>query len=182
MTDTEIVALFTSRDEEALLQTERQYGSYCRMIAQHMLRDRSDAEECVNDAYYDAWNTIPPQKPQSFKAYIGALCRHRAIDRIRNKKADRRSGETYALDYEELKECIPSEERDIADLLTLRDALNRFLGALTQEARIIFMQRYWYNCSIEEIARKRGLTEGAVKNSLLRSRSKLRGILKKEGF
>ena len=81
MQDQEIIALYFARDEAALVRTQESYGAYCHAIALNLLHSAEDAEECVNDAYLDVWNTIPPQKPRSFRAYIGALCRHRAIDR-----------------------------------------------------------------------------------------------------
>ena len=182
MQEHEIIALFFARDEEALRQTQLSFGAYCGMIAKNLLHNEEDVKECVNDAYLDAWNTIPPQKPTSFKAYIGALCRHRAIDRLRSKGAQKRGKGGDDLPFSELEDCLPSYSEDVVDEIALRDALNSFLSILAPEARVIFMQRYWYAGSLRDIARHRGVSEKAVASSLRRSREKLRELLAKEGF
>ena len=178
----ELIALYFERSEEALSVTDSRYGGYCRAIARNLLFDDHDAEECVNDTYLRVWNAIPPLRPKSFKAYIGALCRHTAIDRIKEREASKRGADRCALLFNEFEECIASPEEELSDRVALRDALNRFLRALNGEARVIFMQRYWYACSVEEIAQKRRKSVGAVKMSLHRTRENLREFLKKEGF
>lgn len=182
MQDNEIIELYFRRSEDAVRETQEKYGAYCMTIAHNLLGSGEDAEECVNDAYFDTWNTIPPERPQNLKAYVGALCRHRSIDRLRNRTALKRKPDAAIAVFDELQECIPSGEEDVPDTLALRDALNSFFADLPKNSRILFLQRYWYSGSLAKIAENAHMSESAVKSSLSRTREKLREHLKKEGF
>ena len=182
MEDHDIVALFESRDEEAIRQCREQYERYCFHIAHRILGCREDAEEVVSDTYLKAWNTIPPQKPQSIKAYLGMLTRQGALNRVEHRNTEKRGGGQVEVALSELEECLASEGADLADQMLLRDALNRFLRDLPPRTRTVMIQRYWYLCSVEEIARSCGMSEGSVKVTLHRTREKLRKFLEKEGL
>ncbi len=71
MTDEQIVDLFFQRSEKAISETETAYGRYFHYIAYGILRDEEDAKEIVNDAYLKAWNSIPPERPNPLKGFIG---------------------------------------------------------------------------------------------------------------
>ncbi len=71
MEDGEILALFEARSERALEELSGKYGKLCGQVAENILKNRSDAEECVNDALLASWNTIPPQRPDPLKTYVG---------------------------------------------------------------------------------------------------------------
>ncbi|MBQ7338622.1 MAG: sigma-70 family RNA polymerase sigma factor [Clostridia bacterium] len=183
MEDSHIVALFTHRAEKAIEETEKKYGSYCHRIAHHVLEDDEDAKEIVNDTYLRLWNTIPPQNPQNFKAYVATVCQRLALDRYDAGKAQKRGGGQVDLVLDELAECIPDgAESHMSESLALRDALNAFLEKLPQRTRILFVQRYWYLTPLSEIAKTCGEQEGAVAMLMLRTRKKLKAFLKKEGF
>ena len=182
MKDHEIVALYHARDEQAIKESEDKYGVYCHAVAMNILNDRSDAEECVNDTWLQTWNTIPPQKPQSIKAYLGMLTRQGALNRVEHRNTEKRGGGQVEVALSELEECLAGEGADLADQMLLRDALNRFLRDLPQRTRTVMIQRYWYLCSVEEIAHSCGMSEGSVKVTLHRTREKLRKFLEKEGL
>ena len=183
MEDNEIVLLFEKRDERALAVSEKKYGKYCKAIAANILSSAQDVEECVNDTLLAAWNSIPPQKPNSLKAYLGTICRRLALNRYQTQKRGKRGNFTIAEAYEELEECIPGENvEDLVELARLRAALRDFIRTLPEEQAIMFMQKYWYIRSAKEIATDLKTTEGAVKVSLHRIRAKLKEYLKKEGF
>ena len=182
MNEKEIIALFLARDEKAIDECRTLYGAYLLSISKSILRDMRDSEECLSDALLEAWNSIPPQHPGNLKAYLGTICRNGCLNRLRDDTRMKRGGGMPEAAYEELEECIPEYAPDITDRLALRDALNAFLGTLSKQARIIFVQRYWYMFSISEIAKDLGTRENAVKASLFRTRKKLREHLKKEGF
>lgn len=182
MDDKSIVRLFWERSEQAIAETAKKYGKYCRYIASRLLGNDQDAEEVENDTYLRLWNSIPPHEPDPLKPYVGRIARNLALGRIEASEAQKRSGEvTLALD--ELRECVadPAAE-DMAEDLALRGALNSFLGSLDEKTRVIFMQRYFYACTVREIAKLRGLKESAVTMLLFRARQKLREHLIKEGF
>ncbi len=184
MEDRKIVDLYFARSDQAVAETERKYGAYCRSIARNVLGSEPDAEECVSDAYLAAWNSIPPQKPQSLAAYVGKLTRRKAIDRLRETRSLKRGGGAVTLALEELDECIPAgtgvEEAVVRR--ELGEALRRFLAGLDRTDRTLFLLRYWYLCPVAEIASRLGYTQGKVKTRLFRTRKKLREFLEKEAF
>ena len=184
MEDSEIVALFNSRSEEAIKETDRAYGRYFRSAAKTILGSGEDAEEIVNDAYLKAWNSIPPEQPRSLKGFICSAVRQLSINRLEQNLAKKRGGGQYSLVLEELAECIPDADNgvDIADITALRDFLNRFLRDLPKEQRRVFILRYWHMRQIKEIANDLGMSESKVKSMLMRIRKTLGAKLKEEGF
>ncbi len=184
MNDTEILALFFERNENAITECEKKHGKYCRAIARNILGNEQDAEECVNDVFLKAWNAIPPHRPEKLSAYLGKITRNEAIKIYEKQNAKKRKGDNLALAVEELSECLPSEDitENSASRLDFSRTLNDFLAGLPKEARIIFIKRYWYLSSIKEIAKDIGASESKVKMSLSRTREKLKHVLQKEGF
>ena len=178
MEDAEIVALYWKRDEDALAASADKYGPYCAVIARNILTDEGDAEECVNDTWLRAWNAIPPKRPNRLAGYFGGIVRNLALDRLRKSKTARAGGGIVTVCLDELAEVVGEE--DGTDEIDLRDALNRFLGTLTPAARDIFMRRYWAFQSEGDIARARGITAGAVRMSLSRTRALLKRYLNGE--
>jgi RNA polymerase sigma-70 factor (ECF subfamily) len=182
MDDKRIVELFLARAETAISEAAKKYGRYCRYIAMRVLGNEQDAEEVENDTYVKLWNSIPPKKPDPLKPYVGAVARNIALNRVEERSAQKRGGEV-ALALEELSECLPdSSGEELGESFVLREALNSFLASLDAKTRIIFMQRYFYTCSVREIAAGRGLKESAVTMLLFRTRQKLKEHLHKEGF
>ena len=184
MTDAEILELYWNRSEDAIAETDRQYGGYFRFIANQILRNIEDAKETVNDTYWKAWNVIPPQKPDPLKAFLGRITRQLSINRLEQNTAAKRGGGQYALSLEELAACIPdgSSEEALVSRIALTDALNRFLRGLPKEHRQIFLLRYWYAASIGEIATFFGISQSKATSILFRARNKLKAFLEKEGF
>lgn len=182
MDDIRIVALYWERSEEALERSETNYGNYLRFLATRILTDPEDAKEIVNDVYRKAWDTIPPNRPASLKTYLGRICKQLAVNRYNANRAQKRNiALTQVLD--ELTECLPAAEQPlVCESIALKDTLNRFLASLPERTRNIFVQRYWYTCSIAEIAREFGMKESAVTMLLLRTREKLKNTLQQEGF
>lgn len=183
MTDEQIVTLFFERSENAIRETEKKYGALCRSLAGNILKDPSDAEECVSDAYLRVWNLIPPQRPKFYKAYLCKLVKRICFDRVRYNGAKKR-GE-YAVCLEELEELVASREdgpEGVLDREELRLAVNEFLKKQNDRARKIFLRRYWFSEPIPQIAAEMGEKEQRITAQLFRTREKLKEYLKKEGF
>lgn len=184
MKDSEIIELYFERSEYAVEHTRSKYGGLLRSIARRILRDERDAEEAVEDACFKAWNSIPPNSPQNLSAYLCRLCRNTAIDRAKRNTSLKRGGGEYESVLDELS--LPSSEGDMADSavdrIALTEAINRFLGSLSKENRRIFIQRYWYMCTSEEIAAEHFITPAAVRMKLSRMRTKLKETLITEGL
>lgn len=180
MEDDEIVELFLARDEAALGKTAEKYGKRLRALALKICGDMTAAEECENDAYLKAWNSIPPHEPRTYLfSFLAKITRCTALDRVK-KDARARTSELT----EELENTLPSpsdvEKRLDGKLLS--EAISRFLRAQSAEKRSIFLRRYWFMDSVSEIAKRYSISEGKVKSVLFRTRNALREHLKKEGF
>lgn len=184
MTDTELLALFCQRDEAAISATEIKYGQTLRRIANELLGSKQDAEEIVNDVLLIAWNAIPPEQPCSLLGYLAAVTRNQAMNRLDHRTSQRRGGGQIPAVLEELADCIPSAqsvEQEI-DCRFLKEAVECFLDTLPEDAEAVFVMRYTVSMSVKEIAKRRGMSAGAVKISLHRTRKKLKAYLEQEGL
>ena len=183
MEDHEIIELFLERSEQAIAGLHSKYGKRCMQIAMNILNDSLDAEECVNDTYLAVWNTIPPQKPNPLLAYICRIVRNLSIKRYHANKAMKRNSH-YDVALEELEECIRAKETVESEVAVneLVDAINHFLGALSIENRKIFVRRYWFADSIEDIAVMFNTNKSIISLRLFRIRIGLKKYLEKEGI
>ncbi len=182
--DKSIVDLYFQRSELAIFETSKKYGGYCYAIAYGILQNGDDAEECVNDTYNDAWNSIPPHRPALLSAFLGKIARRIAIDKFRKRNAKKRGGGEMPLILDELGECIASEDNIESSLerKRLSEAVASFVKALPETEQKVFLCRYWYMDSINSICKRFGFSESKVKSMLYRTREKLRAMLEKEGF
>lgn len=181
--DSEIIALFYERSEQALTELSMKYGAVCRAVAKNILSDPQDAEECVNDAYLGAWNTIPPQSPDPLVTYLCRIVRNLATARYHANTAQKHNS-FYDTALDELEDCLASTAT-AEDTLTARelsDALDRFLDTLDRESRVMFVRRYWYADSLAEIAERFHMSRNRAAVRLSRTRARLRDYLKKEGY
>ena len=107
MEDDEIVALFVQRDQEAIGQTAGKYGERLRSLANSILKDPPAAEECENDVYLAAWNSIPPHEPRDYLfPFLARIARHTALDRCRERSRRKRGAPLLQLTGE-LERCLP---------------------------------------------------------------------------
>ena len=184
MDDKQIVELYWQRDEHAIEATAAKYGPYCMKISRNILEDRADSEENVNDTYLHAWNAMPPQRPAILQAFLGKIARNLALNRYKAKTAQKRRGDALALSLDELDDCVlslPGPESETA-AAELGASISTFLRTQSKDARSMFILRYFYCDSIEEISSRFGCGESRVKTTLLRTRRKLKQHLIKEGY
>lgn len=182
MEDSFIVDLYWRRDEQAIAETERKYGSACESVVRRFLPTAEDAEEIVQDAYLSLWNTIPPQRPAHLGAYLFRTVRNGAFSRFRAGAAQKRGGGEADAALDELAECVAGRENveRTVEARELVRAVNAFLHTLSRNDRIIFTARYYLALPAPKIAEKLGYREGRVHTSLCRSRKKLRDYLIRE--
>jgi RNA polymerase sigma-70 factor (ECF subfamily) len=182
MNDNAILDLYLSRSETAIDETARKYGKYCFVIANNILRDNQEAEECVNDVYMKAWEVIPPQRPTSFNAFLGKITRNISLNKLKARSTQKRKGD-FVLAFDELEQCLPSKV-DIEGEFDAKQTgalLSDFLHLCEKESRIIFIRRYWYGDNVKTIAARLCMSESKVKSSLFRTRKKLKQYLESEG-
>lgn len=184
MNDKKIIELYWARDERAIPETDAVYGRYCYAIAYNVLSDHGESEECVNDTYLGAWNSMPPHRPDILSAFLGKITRRLSIDRWRERTAAKRGGATIDAALEELSFCIPgsvSAEREV-EARELERLVDGFVHALPETERRVFLRRYWYMDSLADISRSFGFSQAKVKSMLHRTRQKLKKLLEKEGW
>ena len=170
MDDSQIVALYWARQETAVSETKKKYGRYLFSIANHILSQNEDSEECVNDTLLGAWNSIPPHRPAVLSTYLGKITRRQALKKHRMNAAEKRGGTEADLTLD-----AQMNGRELAAVL------NRFLAELPTLPRQVFVCRYWYCDSISEIGQRFSWSDSRVKMSLLRTREKLKRYLAQEG-
>lgn len=184
MEDQQIVSLYWNRDEAAIGQTAKKYGSYLNAIALRILADPRDAEECVNDTYQGAWNSIPPHAPENLGGYLAKLTRRISMKRWRLRDAQKRGGGETALSLEELGQCVPSAQGPEEHLAAaeLARTVDAFLRTLPETERRVFLLRYFHVMPIGDICRRFGFSRSKVETMLHRTRKKLKTQLQKEGY
>ena len=182
MNDQEIIERFWERQESAISATAEKYGKYCHSIAYNILYDHFDAEECVNDTYLGAWNSIPPQRPNSLMAFLGKIARNLALNRYKRYSAAKRGNGQVDVALSELENCVPDQQdvEQAAEDKRLVSVLNRFLYAQPLKKRNVFVRRYWYLYPIREIADLYGVSESNIKALLFRMRNELKETLERE--
>ena len=184
MEDRDIVALYLRRDETAVKYTAEKYGSRLRGLALGITGDSQSAEECENDAYLAAWNSIPPKHPQDyFFPFLARIVRNQALNLCRGRDTQKRGTRVEELSRE-LEQRLPGDvsvESEL-DRRELGRMLNGFLAGLPEDKRRVFLRRYWYMEPVGDIARRFGYSQSKVKSMLARCRTQLRAYLEQEGY
>lgn len=182
MEDGQIIELFFARSESALGEMDAKYGGMCRRLSRNIVGSAQDAEECVNDAYLGVWNAVPPERPSPLAAYLCKIVRNLSLKRLRDGRAAKRGG-ACELSIQELGDCLAGRGSAESELEAkeLARLIGGFLDALNRENRFIFMRRYWFCDSYEEIAGAVGLSVKNVSVRLTRLRGRLRKYLEERG-
>ena len=184
MEDDEIIALYFERDQNAIAETKKKYGGYCFSLADRILGNNEDSEECMNDILYSAWNSIPPQKPKYFRMFLAKLTRNRALNRIKADSAQKRGSGEISLIYEELSEFISDGRNVESEIIAneLGQAINSFVIDLPEREGDIFIRRYFFMEAVKDIAEGYGMTPANVSMNLGRTRKKLKDHLENNGY
>lgn len=184
MEDNQIVDMYWNRNPEAIRESGNKYGGFCFSIANNILHNKEDSEECVNDTWLKAWNAIPPTRPISLRMFLAKITRNLSFDCFTAKSAQKRGSGEIDLVLDELSECIPSNS-DVAgeyEYKELCSFIQRFVERLSGKDHIIFLQRYFFTKPVSDIAAMLGLSENNVMVNLCRTRKRLKNDLQKEGF
>ena len=185
MEDAAIIGLYWARDERAVSASDEKYGRLCRSLSRDILDSPEDAEECVNDTWQRAWDTMPPQRPNSLRAYFAKITRNLSIDRWRAHRAEKRGNGLTVL-LEELEEALPLPAAPSAEELTeareTARAIDRWLDTLSPADRTAFLRRYWYGQRVDQVAKQAGRSPNSMAKRLGRLRDGLRKALEQEGI
>lgn len=184
MEDQQIIGLYFARSESAIDETAKKYGAYLNTVVGNILRCPEDTEEIVSDVYLAAWNSMPPTWPNVLKHYLSRIARNLSFRRYAYLTADKRSNYTEVM-LSELEECIPDGRSDPAEVVEARAlgrCINGFLASLSREDCGLFVSRYFYAQTLEELAKKYGSSPRKIKYHLEKLRFRLRTYLQKEGM
>ena len=184
MEDSRIVELYWQKNADAIKETDRKYGAYCFAIADNILHNREDSEECVNDTWLNAWNAMPPQKPTKLQMFLAKITRNLSFNRFNSRSAEKRGGGEIVLVLDELAECLSvgSDVESEYEARELGQCIRRFVQKLSEQEGNVFVRRYFFTESTAEIARRYDLSENYVCVILSRTRKKLKTQLIREGF
>ena len=184
MDDNGIIQLYWDRNDQAISATSEKYGHYCKAIAKNILNNEEDAEECVNDTYLKAWNSMPTHWPEQLAAFLGKITRNLSFNRYKRNHAEKRGGGEITLVLVELTDCVSDIDNveQIIDRQELAKVINSFVRSLSTEKRNIFVRRYWYADSVSDIAKVYGMLQGTVSKTLERTRKQLKAYLTERGF
>jgi RNA polymerase sigma factor (sigma-70 family) len=178
MDDAQIIGLYWERSEQALCETQSKYDKYLFSVAYNILSDRDDSRECTNDTYYKAWVSMPPNRPDSLKYYLAKITRNIAVNIFQRQHAEKRGGSNAAVVFDELDECVADENAfDKFTEMEFAEIIDSFLAVLTKEKRVIFVKRYWYAESVNDIAEEMNRSVGSVKMSLMRLKKEFKEYL-----
>lgn len=184
MNDDMIVDLFIEKNEKALSESATKYGIKLKRISFNIVQNMSDAEECENDTYLSAWNSIPPHSPKQYLfSFLAKITRDISINLYNKNHVKKRFAHIVELTHE-MEECIPNpndEDMKISEHV-LTENINQFLYSLKETEREIFVKRYWYAESIKEIAIVYNFSESKIKSMLMRTREKLKKYFEREGL
>ena len=183
MEDAGIVALYWARSEQAIEETRDKYGGYCYGIALNLLGIPEDAEETVSDTWHAAWTAMPPEKPNSLRAWLGRVTRNLSLRRWNREHRQKRDpGLTELLS--ELEDCLPSPVtvESALEVKELAAVLDAWLEKLSREDRQLFLRRYWYGMPLQDLAKERSLSPARLAQKMLRLRRSLKAALEKEGI
>ncbi len=182
MEDSQIIDLYFTRNQQALLESQSKYDTYCNAVARNILSDVRDIEESVNQTWFEAWRSIPPKKPDILSAFLGGITRNICLNILRSNSAQKRHTD-FVESYNELSEIVGTESiEDEIFTKQLAESINKFIGELPEVQRKVFVCRYWYFDSIEEISENFGFTKSKVKSILYRLRKNLQKHLKQGEF
>lgn len=182
MDDAQLIEMFFARNEHAIKETDKKYGKLCFRVADNLLRNKEDAEECVNDTYLVAWNKIPPTRPNNFTAFICKITRNLSLKKLESANAKKRSPDAI-ISLSEIESLVPDNSftTDMTDE-EVGKLISVFLRGEKELNRNVFLRKYWFFDSVSQIAEMYSLSENNVKSLLFRTRNRLREFLKKEGF
>lgn len=181
MDDKKIIELYFGRDESALTETRNKYGKLLYYIAIRILNDAGESEECVDDTYMKAWQTMPPERPRYLSAFLSKITRNLSINRYLKNKSKSKMLMTERF-FDEISDCIPDTSMPISEDIALRDAINSFLASLPDTQRKMFVKRYFYMMTVKEISSDMRTSASNVKVTLMRTREKFKAYLEKAGI
>ncbi len=184
LSDSQIVDLYWQRNEDAIRETDKQYGDLLFRVAYNILQDTQDSEECKNDAYFKAWNSIPPARPVHLAAFVAEISRNNALNRYKEKMRKKRVPSELTVSIDEMEDYLTADGNPETKHLNseLKDLINQYLATLSERQRYIFIGRFCVADTLEDIAGELGIHTSTVQREAERIKRKFRQLLERNDY
>ena len=151
---------------------DRYYDRYAR-FAVHMVGNREDAEEALQDAFTRAYRSLARcEEPERFGAWLFRIL----VNRCRTSGARRvRRGQTFVHDEGAL---MKASQEHPAEQTMWREEIERALGELSADQREAFLLKYVEELGYDEMAEITGVGVSALKMRVMRACDRLRTLLR----
>ncbi len=184
LSDEQIIDLYFARDERAIAETDKKYCEYLHTVAYNILTNAQDADECLQDTYLKTWNSIPPERPRVFRAFLAKITRNLSLDRYEAAQRQKRVPAASCTPLDEVQEFLPdpqSMEREL-EAAAIARVIEDYLASTTDRRMYIFTSRYFFALTIPQIAKRLGCSQSLVSKELAEVKRELRQALQKEGI
>ena len=184
MSDADIIELYWQRDEQAIKETDIKYKSFLLSVAQNIVHDVRDSEECLNDTYIGAWNAMPPARPTVLQAFLATIMRRIAINRYKANRRHKRVASELTVSLSDLGDMLADEDDVSAEMQAkeLAAAISRYVRALPDRQMVIFVGRFYMADPLMKIAQEVGCSLATVKREIAAIKDGLKKHLESEGY
>ncbi len=184
LTDEQIIDLYFAREERAIAETDKKYSGYLHTVAYNILTNEQDVEECLQDTYLRTWNTVPPERPSVFHAFLAKITRNLSLNRYDMRKRKGRVPREAVCPMDEVQDFLPDPNGPDDDVLahTVRRVVAKFLQDTTDRRMYIFVSRFFYSFTVSQIAKRLGCSTSTVNKELAEIKRELRDRFAKEGI
>ena len=184
LSDEQIIDLYFKRNQSAISYTDVKYGKYLFSIALNIVHDKNDGEECLNDTYMDAWNKMPPERPDILKAFISIIMRRTAVDRYRKNTRQKRIISEYSLSFDDLGDYISGDDDTYSEVEVkeLGKIISDFLNNVNERKRFIFIGRYFFSKPVKELAEMLSCSVSTVNKEIASLKNELKERIESEGY
>ena len=180
--DIYLTEMFWARNDDAISEADKKYHGLLFSIILTVLKNDRDAEECLNDVYLKIWESIPPNRPSSFRAYAVKIARNTAMNIFRKNGAEKRTaGRAFEM-FDEGNRADFEYYGDEEQALRIREILNSYLTSADERKTYIFMSRYYFNKPISEISVALRCSESTVHKEIRKIKNELRKKLEEGGI
>ena len=184
LSDEQIIDLYFAREERAIAETDKKYCEYLHTVAYSILSNEQDAEECLQDTYIKTWNTIPPERPSIFRAFLAKITRNLSLDRYERDHRKKRVPAGACMPLDEVQEFVPDGsdlDREV-QAKTIGKVITAYLDATTDRRLYIFVSRYFFALTLPQIAKRLSCSQSLVSKELAEIKRELRILLEEEGI
>ena len=184
LSDEQIIDLYFAREERAITETDNKYRGYLHTVANNILANEQDAEECLQDTYLRTWNTIPPERPSVFHAFLAKITRNLSLNRYDMRKRKGRIPAEAICPMDEVQDFLPDPNGPDDDTLSesVRRIVAAYLEGTTRRRMYVFVARFFYSYTVSQIAGRLGCSTSTVNKELAEIKRELRACFEKEGI